>query len=408
MLRSLCNAPRNLRAFLLICIVLLTLTLVVVVTVRPRPFWSEVELKKLRSLWIGSLPPVPADPSNRVADDPRAVALGRKLFFDTRLSASGYVSCATCHRPDEAFQDGLPLGKGIRLTKRRTQTLLGVAYNTWFFWDGRKDSLWAQALTPLEGASEMGGHRLDEARVMAYFYRADYESLFGPLPVVDGMASGDSLSAEEQGAVTRVFVNIGKAIAAYERTLLPAPTRFDAYVDAVLNGDDAGPGAFTADEVAGLKLFIGKADCVQCHNTPLFSDGKFHNTGVPPLRGQPSDVGWANGLPLMLNDEFGCKGSYSDAGPGECADRRYLVAGLPSQIGAFKTPTLRGVADRAPYMHTGQFATLAEVLHHYRAAPTALIGTSELYPRPLTDPEIAVLIAFLQTLTNKPAGPELP
>lgn len=406
--RNLGNAPDSLKALLLIFIVLLALTLVVVVTVRPQPFWSEAELQKLRSLWIGNLPPVPADPSNRVADDPRAAALGRKLFFDTRLSASGYVSCATCHRPDKAFQDGLPLGKGIRLTKRRTQTLLGVAYDTWFFWDGRKDSLWAQALTPLEGSSEMGGHRLDDARVIAYFYRADYETLFGPLPALDRTASGYGWSAEERGAVTRVVVNIGKAIAAYERTLVPAPTRFDAYVDAVLNGDEAGQGSLTADEVAGLKLFIEEADCVQCHNTPLFSDGKFHNTGLPPVSGQPPDAGWANGLPLMLDDEFGCKGSYSDAGPGECADRRYLVAGLPAQIGAFKTPTLRGVADRAPYMHTGQFATLAEVLHHYRVAPAAPMGTSELYPRPLTDPETAALIAFLRTLTDKPAGPELP
>lgn len=374
------------------------------IALRPQPLWSDLELAKLRSLWIGSLPPLPPDPSNGVADDPRAIALGRKLFFDTRLSATGYVSCATCHRPDQEFQDGLPLGKGVGLTTRRTQTLVGVAYNTWFFWDGRKDSLWAQALAPLESPSEMGGHRFDQARAVAYYYRADYESLFGPLPKVDWTA----LSAEGQEAVTLVFVNIGKAIAAYERTLLPVPARFDAYVEAALNDDEAGQAVFTTDEVAGLKLFIGKADCAQCHNTPLFSDGGFHNTGVPPAPGQPPDEGWGKGLPLMLDDEFGCKGRYSDAASGECAAWRYLVAGVPTQIGAFKTPTLRGVAGRAPYMHAGQFATLAEVVRHYSAAPSAPVGASELYPRRLTQAEVAQLVAFLQTLDSEATGANVP
>lgn len=365
---------------------------------RPQPLWSEVELRQLRSLWIGSLPPVPPDPSNRVADDERAAAFGQELFFDSRLSANGYVSCATCHRPGQAFQDGLPLGKGMRESRRRTQTLIGAAYSPWLFWDGRKDSLWAQALTPLESPSEHGGHRFQYARLIAYQYRAEYETLFGVILDVDWTAQWDSLTSHEQAMVTQIFVNIGKALEAYERTLLPKPTRFDTYAEAVLNGDEAGQGAFTPEEIAGLKLFIGKAGCVQCHNTPLFTDGEFHNTGVPAIKGKAPDRGWAAGRPLMLDDEFGCQGKWSDAGPGECADRRLLEVGLQTQVGAFKTPSLRGAASRAPYMHAGQFATLADVLEHYSAAPNAPVGQSELKPAIFSGAEMRQLTAFLRTL----------
>jgi len=369
--------------------------------IRPQPLWSATELTQLRSLWIGSLPAVPPDPSNRVADDAQAAEFGRKLFFDSRLSANGYVSCATCHRPNRAFQDGLPLGKGVRLTKRRTQALVDVAYSPFLSWDGRKDSPWAQALGALEGPSEHDGHRFTYARTIADFYAAEYESIFGPMPALDWTARWAQMTAGEQAAVTRVFVNMGKAVEAYERTLLPKPTRFDAYVEAVLNGDRAGPDALTTDEVAGLKLFIGKAACVRCHNTPLFTDHQPHNTGVPPANwtdGKVPDRGWADGLPLMLEDEFGCTGRWSDAQSDECADRRPLVAALENQVGAFKTPSLRGVASRPPYMHAGQCATLEDVLNHYRTAPTATIGKSEIQARNLGGEEMRQLIAFLKTL----------
>jgi cytochrome c peroxidase len=194
-----------------------------------------------------------------------------------------------------------------------------------------------------------------------------------------------------------VFVNMGKAIEAYERTLLPAETRFDIYVTEL--SSENGSNVLTADEVAGLKLFIGKADCVRCHNGPLFTDFEFHNTGVPPAEGEAPDMGWVAGLPLMLADEFGCKGAWSDASPaGGCVDRRYLVEGLDNQVGAFKTPTLRGVATRGPYMHAGQFTTLDQVVRHYSAAPSAAVGTSVLIPSNLTDDEVKQLVAFLWTL----------
>lgn len=161
-------------------LILLALVLIVgvgVVLLRPRtPTWSDAEQATLRTLWLGSLPPLPADPSNHVADDPRAVTLGAKLFSDTRFSANGAVACSTCHLSDLSFQDGLPLAQGVGTTTRRTMPLVGTAYSPWFFWDGRKDSQWAQALGPLESAVEHGGTRTQYVHLIATFYRDEYEA----------------------------------------------------------------------------------------------------------------------------------------------------------------------------------------------------------------------------------------
>ena len=144
--------------------------------------WSDDELATLKNLWIGSLPPVPADPSNQYADNVDAAVFGQKLFFDTRFSSNGQVACATCHLPDQLFQDGTPLANGVGTTTRRTMTILGTAYSPWLFWDGRKDSQWAQALGPMENPVEHGGNRTLYAHLIAEFYADEYTALFGPLP----------------------------------------------------------------------------------------------------------------------------------------------------------------------------------------------------------------------------------
>lgn len=373
------------------------------------PEWSLEEQGVIASLSLSELGPLPPDPSNRVADDPRAVELGRAIFSDTRFSGNGMVSCASCHLPDRQFQDDLPLGRGVGTTGRRTMPIAGMAYSPFLFWDGRKDSLWSQALGPMESPVEHGGDRTQYAHLIAAAYREPYEALFGTLPDFDHMprragpvedpdaaAAWRQMLEEDRMAVSEVFANIGKAIAAFERTINPAPTRFDAYAAALSSG--TADGILNDDEIAGLGLFIGKAECVNCHNGPLLSDNHFHNTGVATAPGAPADVGRAAGALLVRDDPFNCLGSFSDAAPEHCTELRFMVVDGPDDPGAFKTPSLRGAASRAPYMHAGQVETLDAVLRHYQSAPEAQIGQSELRPLSLTATELHQIAAFLATL----------
>jgi cytochrome c peroxidase len=388
--------------------------------------WNDDDLTTLRSLWIGSLPPLPPDPTNRYSDDLEAAALGEKLFFDTRLSSNGQVACASCHLPELGFQDGTPLGQGVGTTNRRTMPIAGTAYSPWLFWDGRKDSQWAQALGPLESPVEHGGNRTLYTHLIDQYYREDYEAIFGALPELSDLplnagpvadastqASWDAMTPDSQEAVTRVYANIGKAIAAYERLIMPGPARFDTYVEALLAGNtDPAASILTQDEVAGLRLFIGEANCTQCHNGPLFTDNHFHNTGVPSIPMLPEDMGRVSGAPQVQADEFNCLSQYSDAEPEDCAELRYMIAEGDELIRQFKAPSLRNVTERAPYMDTGQFATLEEVIAHYNMAPAAPAGHSEIVPLNLSQEEMQQLVSFLGTLTGPinadPAGMAAP
>ena len=376
--------------------------------------WSEEELAALRGLWIGSLPPLPADPSNQYADDPEVAALGQKLFFDTRFSSNGEVACASCHLPDQLFQDSIPLSNGVGTTNRRAMTLIGTAYSPWFFWDGRKDSQWAQALGPMESPVEHGSNRTYYAHLIDQYYRAEYEALFGEMPQVSHLplvtgsvesaeviAAWEAMSVADRENVTRIYVNMGKSIAAYERYLNPGESRFDQYVEAVLNGDYKSANQILKDdEIAGLKLFIGPANCTDCHNGPLFTNNDFHNTGVPAAAGLPEDTGRTLGAQQVLADEFNCLSIYSDADESQCLELKYMVTDTHEQERQFKPPSLRNVFNRGPFMHAGQFATLQQVLTHYNTAPTAPAGHSELEPLNFTDEQLTQIIAFLRTLDS--------
>ena len=211
----------------------------------------------------------------------------------------------------------------------------------------------------------------------------------------------ESMTKADQESVTQIYVNLGKAIAAYERLLLPGPTRFDTYVQAILIGDTAvAQEVMSVEEIAGLRLFIGASNCIRCHNGPLLTDFAFHNTGVPVGQINPADQGRVDGLSRYAADPFNCSGPYSDGEQQRCR----AVENEPPPY-TFKTPSLRHVADTAPYMHAGQFTTLEEVLTHYRQAPLAPQGESELVPLNLTDTELNALAAFLHTLSGPPSTP---
>ncbi len=389
----------------------------------PAP-WTDSEVDTLRSLWIGSLPPLPADRSNSVADDPRAAKLGQRLFFDTRLSGNGEVACATCHRPERRFTDGRRKGHGVGVAKRNTPSIVGVAYSPWLYWDGRKDSLWAQAMSPAETPNEQGGTRMEAARLIARDagYRNAYEALFGPLPDLssptrfpekaapiagsDAGAAWTAMAPDDRELVTRIFVNIAKSIEAYERLLLPGPSRFDAYVEAVVAGDQAKQHALFSDsEIRGLRLFVGKANCTRCHNGPLFTNNEFHNTGVLSFPGEVPDEGRAEGVRTVLKDPFNCLGPYSDDAMHRCPELRFVRSDVTVLLGAMRTPSLRNLDGTQPYMHKGQIATLAEVLDHYNRALPAMIGHNDAVPLKLSSGELQQLEDFLGTLSAPLATP---
>ena len=385
--------------------------------------WTAEDKAVLASMSLDKLPPVPRDPSNAVETVPAAAALGKRLFADVRFSRNQAVSCATCHAPDRQFQDGLPVGKGVGTGSRRTMPIAGAAHSPWFFWDGRKDSLWAQALGPLEDTVEHGSNRTRIAKLLHAHYKPEFETLFGPMPDLSGLpddagpqgnpaerAAWQNMDPTRRKDVSRVFAGLGKAIAAYERTLAPGESRFDRYARAVVTGDPVGQRALSSQEVSGLRLFLGKGQCATCHNGPLFTDQHFHNTGVPPRERAQPDRGRSAATGEVQRDEFNCLGAFSDAPKDACQELRFMVTDDPALDGAFKTPSLRNIALRAPYMHAGQFASLEEVIAHYVKSPAAAIGHSELAhegkghaerkPIRLSESEAQDVATFLRTLSG--------
>jgi len=382
----------------------------------PASAWSDDEKRLISSLWIGSLPPVPDDPSNAVDTVPLAAELGHALFFDARLSANNQISCAFCHRPDMRFTDRMDKASALGQSRRNTPSIVGLAFSPWLYWDGRRDSLWSQALSPLEDSQEQGGNRMAIARLVTSDkeYASQYEIIFRELPdFSDRSRFPDNAAPDlhndwsdawagmmdtDQQLVNQTFANVGKAIAAYERLMVPSPSRFDQYAEAIINNDAPGD-IFSNDEVKGLRLFIGKGRCMECHNGPLFTNNEFHNTGILSYPGDLPDRGRIDGVREVRQNKFNCLGPYSDAGEGQCLELTHAREGI-ELIGALKTPSLRNLAGTAPYMHKGQIATLSETLNHYNRAPLAMIGHNEAEePLELLPFEIKQLEAFLLTLT---------
>ncbi len=376
----------------------------------------------------------PPDPSNRVADDARAAELGRNLFTDTRLSPAG-IACAKCHDPARAFADGLPLARGIGETRRNSPTLLDVARRRWFGWDGKFDSMWSQALSPLENPVEMGGDRTTLVRVIRddAALRANYEAVFGAMPAVLSAREGSadplalparpdasaldsahakrwaSLDAPSRDAIDTATANILKSFGAYERTLVSGPTPLDRFV-AALRGEGGGDAAALPPSARrGLAMFVSSAGCYQCHRGASFTDEEFHALGLVGANGKvPDDPARLAAVDFVKANPFNLAGALSDA---RDTPKANMVKGLRRSgelFGQFRTPSLRSVALTAPYMHDGRFATLEDVVHFYDtldgAASLDHHGERVLAPLGLSETQRADLVEFLRCLS--PIAPE--
>ncbi|WP_119418359.1 cytochrome-c peroxidase [Desertibaculum subflavum] len=354
--------------------------------------FDEAETRRI--LRHGPWPPaVPADPSNRVAENPAAIELGRRLFFDKRLSADGTVACATCHAPALAWTDGKPRAATYQPLHRNTPTVLNAGLGRWFGWDGGADSLWAQSIRPILSPQEMGGSAAQTARRVAG----------DPALTCLARASFGAPAESDEAALVRA----AKAIAAFVATMVSPRTPFDAFRDALAEGDAKAMARYPQAAQRGLKLFVGKG-CPDCHFGPAFTNGEFHDVGVPhmPAPGMV-DFGRHGGLKILAADRFNRLGPWSDDAEGEAAALTRRVRATHTDFGRFKVPSLREAARTAPYMHDGRYASLRDAVRHYSELDMNRLhvhGEQLLRPLRLKGSEIDDLVAFLESLS----APKLP
>ena len=353
------------------------------------PF-SEAEVAQILS--HGPWPPEQQrDPSNRVSGQAAAIDLGERLFFDTRLSRNNDRACATCHVPERSFTDGQKRAVGIDVGDRNTPTLMNPRLQRWYGHDGAADSLWSQSLLPMLNPRELGS----EPQKIAEVVRRDadfacrYEKAFGAVPPADDEA---------------VMVNMGKALAAFQETLVSERTAFDDFRDALARGDRAAAGQYPQAAQRGLKIFIGKGACITCHVGPNFTHGEFADVGTPFfLAGGGVDPGRHGGIKRLLASKFNLLGRYNDDTSGAAATSTAHVSLEHRSFGEFKVPTLRNLKFSAPYMHDGGMATLQDVVRHYSELKEERLhadGTNILKPLHLSAREEADMVAFLESLTN--------
>lgn len=304
--------------------------------------------------WL--LPEVPYPENNK--PNAARVELGKMLFFDTRLSGDGNMSCATCHSPLFGWSDGLPTAKGFKskVLGRASPTVTNSAYNTLQMWDGRKKSLEDQALGPMLSNAEMN---VDLSMALKFLqgnskYAAAFEKAY------PGMGIKDE--------------TLAMALASFERTVISNDSPFDRWVKGDKN-------ALTKQQINGFKLFVDpeKGNCAVCHSAPNFSDSGFHNIGLASWGHENPDMG------------------------------RYAIKPLNLMKGAFKTPTIRDITLSAPYFHDGSAMTLMEVVEHYAIGGEVRTNLSpNMKKLNLSDTEKADLVEFMQTLTTPPKPFALP
>jgi cytochrome c peroxidase len=313
---------------------------------------------RIRTEFGVKLPPLPVPENNPQSSE--KIYLGEALFFDPNLSSCGEIACASCHIPERGFSDGEKVsdGCGGATGRRNSNSVYQNAFLSHFFWDGRVQSLEQQALGPVVDPAEManswdnvlkyletGVHPVSQKEfpASAVFYKKYFQRVF-------------------KGEITTT--NVAKAIAAYERTAVS----FDSPYDKWLQGDD---NALTERQEKGALIFFGRGNCAECHVPPNFTDSDFHNISVPSAGFETKDM-------FPHNREI-CGGIEEDVDPGR-AEVSFLRTSS-SDLGRFKTPTLRNVALSGPYMHNGVFPALEDVMHHYemlaRGVLTPMVGESD-------------------------------
>lgn len=363
----------------------------------PPPVPTPEEIRNIRR--HGPWPqPVPRDLSNRVSGNIDAIALGRALFFDPRLSQHGDLSCAVCHMPQRALTDGRDRAQGGGAAKPRLdRNVLGlwnVAHGHWYGWDGGSDSLWSFALRPILHPDEMGASPRHVARLLRDDAALDcrYRNAFGrPVPT--------------EAAAETALVDAAKALAAYLETLISGKSAFDEFRDALTRSDAAATARYPAAARRGLALFAGRGQCSICHFGPTFSNGEFHDIGMPHMV-EPGrvDPGRYGGIRRVRADKYNLLGAYSDDATRASGTRTLHLAQNHGNYGQFKVPSLRNVELTAPYMHDGRLATLRDVVRHYSELNVDRLhqdGEALLKPLRLSDEESEELVAFLRTLTSR-------
>ncbi|NQZ59084.1 MAG: hypothetical protein HRT88_16650 [Lentisphaeraceae bacterium] len=365
-----------------------------------------------------------SDETNAFCNNPQARTFGEVLFFDKRLSASGEMSCATCHPPEQNWALHQPQ------LELDVPSLWNTAHNRWYFWDGRADSLWSQAAGPLENSAEQAGSRTQLTRLICQDkqYRRTYENLFGSLPdtsdkkrfPIPAKPSADdelanknwqSMTIDDQQAVNLVFANLCKAIAAFEHGIIAPQSRFDVFAAGVKEKNQAKVDVMTASEQRGLKVFIGKGKCTLCHSGINFTDREFHLIHLPlAVRKTLADARLAR--VKKLNAEiFNSLGDFRDDRNGTRAELLTFLKHDPESVGHYKTPTLRNVAHTAPYMHDGSFKTLRQVIDFYSEMTNANNEQPHLErvlePLHLTEIEKVDLEAFLRSLSSEDKSKKL-
>ena len=336
---------------------------------------------------LGPWPPAfTRDPSNRVSGNARAIELGRRLFSDARMSPVGYIGCVTCHQPDRAFIDLRARAHGLADLPRNTPTLANLRLQQWYGWGGASDSLWMASIRPMLDARELDS---SPGFVNRVFDRdpaltACYRRVFGKLP----------------HANRSTVVNVGKALAAFEETLVTARTPFDEFRDALLSRDNVAVARYPVAAQRGLKVFVGAGGCIRCHAGPNLSDGRFHrltpagDTAINAINAinESADTGRLEGARLLRTSAYNLLGHYNDDPTRRNATPTSRVTADEDLRGAFRTPSLRGVAITGPYLHDGRNERLTDALMHPH--DNAALPPIDRHQR-------ADLEAFLRTLTDR-------